>query len=224
MHDAPRKGDGDGGDGRRPNKPGWHAWISATGKVRRGRVGELRKGVQRVKRAWRGRERVPRVSGCAERQNSLKRVPEGEVTTCSSQSRINYRGLYQCAKQAHNFILSSGVICRFIGRTLDTLFRRYLWPRHGAARRSKVAEYSGACMGNIEKSVTAYPAKAKVCCCLLFKIYLLRQAWSAVPNNLWVTSLLFSTCYDCTLSLFLLKFTILGPLLPAINLIHDEMI
>lgn len=53
-----------------------------------------------------------------------------------------------------------GVICRFIGRTLDTLFRRYLWSRHGAARRSKVAECTGACIGSIEKSVTAYPAEA----------------------------------------------------------------
>lgn len=36
------------------------------------------------------------------------------------------------------------------------LFRRYLWSRHDVAPRSKVAECSGACIGSIEKSVTAY--------------------------------------------------------------------
>lgn len=47
--------------------------------------------------------------------------------------------------RAHNFILSSEVISRFIGRTLDTLFRRYLWLRHAATtRRSKVAASSCA--------------------------------------------------------------------------------
>lgn len=108
---------------------------------------------------WKEHERGRRVSG----------TPKGRAKEGCREGRSDY--LQQSKQDKLSVCISAwsgpitlfyppGVICRFIGRTLDTLFRRYLWPRHGAARRSKVAECSSKCIGSIEKSVTAYLVEA----------------------------------------------------------------
>lgn len=104
------------------------------------------------------------MKGCTEfpvrRKAELKRVPEGRSDYLQQSKQDKLSVCISAWSGPITLFYPPGVICRFIGRTLDTLFRRYLWPRHGAARRSKVAECTGACIGSIEKSVTAYPAEA----------------------------------------------------------------
>lgn len=96
------------------------------------------------------------------RKAELKRVPEGRSDYLQQSKQDKLSVCISAWSGPITLFYPPGVICRFIGRTLDTLFRCYLWPRHGAARRSKVAECSSECIGSIEKSVTAYPPSKSV--------------------------------------------------------------
>lgn len=186
MHDAPREGRGRGVTNR-----GMHAWIRATER-NRGIVGG-------VYGEWKEHEKGAEFP--ARRKAELKRVLEGRSDYLQQSKQDKLSVCISAWSGPITLFYPPGVICRFIGRTLDTLFRRYLWPRHGAARRSKVAECSGACIGSIEKSVTAYPAEASFVATRRVKsIYCGGHVISAIrkvvlviiPNALWLYAAIIS--------------------------------